>query len=98
MAWHMQYRHFQIADLKALAVGKQLVEIRSVAWELVTKIEQLSECLLHSDDVLSDRDLPSQLLLQIGRGGEMIRMGVGFQLPVNVQLMLLDVCNDSVRS
>lgn len=79
VARRVQGAALQRADGKQLAIGKQMVELAAVARHVVASVEQLAEYLLHRDDMLADADLATQHFLQIGRGGQMIRMHMGFQ-------------------
>ena len=79
----MQHRDIEIADAETVAIFPKAIKVRAVALEVGTGIEQLAECLLHDDDVLADGDLSADLLLQIGRGREVIGVGVGLQMPVD---------------
>lgn len=54
MTRHVQCDAFQLADLESLAVLEQLIELRSVAFEIGACIEELAEYLLHADDIASD--------------------------------------------
>ena len=68
VAGDVQDRHGNLADPELVAVLPQLIEIRPVALEVATRVEQLAEIALHGDDMLADRNFSAQLVLQIGGG------------------------------
>ena len=90
MARGVHYTPFEFADLKTLTVLEQPVELRAVGVH-VLGIEDLFEDALHFLDVDSDGDAPTDLLLQVRRGGEVIGMGVRFKMPLHLQVMAADV-------
>ena len=61
----MEGNAFQLADLEGLAVLEQLVELRSVAFEVGARIEELAEYLLHANDAASYSKLTAEPFLQI---------------------------------
>ena len=58
----------QFPDLEPIVVREEAIELRSVPPELRPFVEHLAEGLLHHGNVAADADLPSQRLLEIGRG------------------------------
>jgi hypothetical protein len=59
-------------------------------------VEDFLEHRLHRADVAADADLAAQLCLQVGRGRQVVGMGVGFQQPVHRQPGLAHVGDDPV--
>jgi len=86
MPRYMQHGDRQRANGETVTIGKQPVEVGTVAAKVLPGIEQLAKGLLHLGDVRADRYLPTQLLLQIGRSGRV--MGMGFQQPVDAKIRL----------
>ncbi len=70
-----------LADVKAVAFLEQLVELAAVALELGALVEDLAEGVLHHGDLVADADLAAEVFLQIGRGGQVVGMDVGFENP-----------------
>jgi hypothetical protein len=58
-----------------------VVELAAIAGEAAAGIEQLAEHLLHLADVAADGDAPAELLLEVGRGRQVVGVGMGFQYP-----------------
>ena len=91
MAGDVQHRDREITDGEARAIGEELVEIGAVAVEIAADVEGCPEGFLHGDDVLADGDLAAKACLQIGRGREVIGVGVGFEQPIHLQIMRRDM-------
>src|SRR5699024_5311075 len=84
------------ADRECVAVGEELVELAAVTLECGSCIEDLAERVLNDGDVLTDADATAELLLDIGRGREMIGMNVGLQNPVELQAVAADEFDQAV--
>ncbi|MNE95740.1 hypothetical protein D3C80_1938720 [compost metagenome] len=84
MTGHMQGRGLECADHERLVRGKQVIELRTVDTELRLKVEQTLEHPLNLADGFADRDLATQLVAQVRRGGQVIGMGMGFQQPLHL--------------
>src|SRR3546814_19246020 len=87
-----------LANLERLAIVEQLVELRAVAFEVGTGVEQLTKHLLHANDVAAYRKLPAELLLKIGSSRDVIGMGMGLDVPNHFQIIRSDVLNNPVCS
>ena len=74
-----------------------MVELTAVGGEVRPGIEDAGEHFLDVGDMRADCGLAAERLLEIGRGGQVIGMGVGFQNPVDGQLLLADIGNDGIR-
>ena len=61
-----------------LAITKQQIEITTFGLHILSR-EDRAEDALHIFDVFANANLPAAKLLDIGGGGQMIRMGMGFQ-------------------
>ena len=92
----MQHFDFQLTDLEGVAVGKQVIELRTVGGKARLCIEQLAEHALHRGDMFTDGDLPAQLFLQVRRSGKVIGVGMGFQQPGHFQIMGSDIVDQLV--
>ncbi len=84
------------ADRKVLAVEQQAVELVAVGPEFILQIEDALEYVLHMGDPGADGNLASQLLPQVVRSGQMIRVGMGFKNPLHAQAPGLDESNELV--
>ena len=73
------------ADLEALAILEQMVELRAVMGKARPGIEDLAEHVLHLADMIADADPAAEMFLDIGRRREMVGMDMGFQHPVHYQ-------------
>src|SRR3546814_12334404 len=67
MAWDMQHGERNIADHQFIPVLEQTVELRAVALELGTFIEDFSEDALHRPDLAPACKLTAKFLLPLGR-------------------------------
>ena len=79
-----------------IAVAQQAIELRAVAGELGAFVEDLAERLLHGVYLGADRQLAAELLLQIGRGGEMVCMRVRLEQPVDGEALVAHIRDDRV--
>ena len=95
MARHVQGAHFQWADMEYLVRREQLVELRAVGPGAILVVH-LGEGPLHRLDGGADGDVAAQLLLQIGRGRQVVRMGMGFQQPAALQAVCAHEGDDLV--
>jgi hypothetical protein len=77
------------ADLVGVAVLEQGVELRAVALELGAFVEDLAEGVLHDHDLVADADLAAELLLDVGRGGQVVGMDMGLDDPLQLQAVVL---------
>lgn len=80
----VQGAHFQCANMKNLVGREQLVELRTVGPGVILMVDG-GERLLHRLDGGADGHVAAQLLLQVGRGGQVVGMRVGFQQPAALQ-------------
>jgi hypothetical protein len=80
-----------LADLVGVAIVEQPVELAAVALELGAFVEDLAEGVLHDGDVLADADLAAQLLLDIGRGRQVVGVDMGLDQPLELEAVLADV-------
>src|SRR3546814_11694925 len=93
----MQHGEQNIADHQFIPVLEQTVELRAVALELGTFIEDFSEDALHRHDLAPDCPLTAKFLLQIGRGRQVVRVRVGLEAPVDGTPLLLHTGDNLVR-
>ena len=89
-------KRLQGSDLVAVALGKQAVELRSVALKFGAFVENLAKGILHKGDVFTDADLAAQLSLNIGGTRQMVGMNVGFNQPFQRQTMRCDEFNHCI--
>ena len=89
-------RHVHLADRVGVAVVEQPVELRAVALELGALVEDLAEGVLHDGDVAADAELAAQLLLDVGRGGQVVGMDMGLDQPLDREAVRLDEGDDLV--
>ena len=96
MARRVEHVAAHLADVETVALFEQRVELAAVALELGAFVEDLAECVLHHGDTVADTDLAAQLVLQVGRGGEMVGVDVAFEDPFDGQVLGTDVIDDPV--
>ena len=85
VAGHGQHAEPERARHEGLAVAPQPVELRAVAAEVLAGVEDLTERLLHLDDARADADAAAELPLEVGRGGQVVRMRVRLEDPFDAQ-------------
>src|SRR6056297_227583 len=83
--------------MKAVALGKELVELAAIALELRAFVEHFAKGILNNLNAVADTDLSAQSLLQIGRGTQVVGMDMRLEQPLHIEIMLFDVSNDAVR-
>jgi hypothetical protein len=83
VAWHVQRDDGDVSDRKLIAVLEEPIELRAVPREVGASVEQFSEDVLDADDFPADRELAAQVLLEIGRGRQVIGVSVGLQEPID---------------
>ena len=83
-----------LADRVGVAIIEQPVELRPVALEFGAFVEHLAERVLHHGDVTPDPDPAAQLALDIGRGGQMVGVDMGFDQPFDRQALDADKGDD----
>ena len=72
--------------MEHLVGREQLVELRAVCRGAGLVLD-VGNRLLHRLDGCADRHFAAELLLQIGRGRQVVGMGMGFQQPAAGQIM-----------
>ncbi len=95
VAGGMHHPGLQLANGKGLTVLEQMIEGRTVGGHGAV-VEHLAEHFLHVLNVFANRDLAAEQLFEIGRGGEMVGMGMAFQQPVHREPLLAHVGGDLV--
>src|SRR3546814_5580997 len=73
-----------------------MVELAAVAGKFSAGIEHLAESILHHGDVETDAKPAAQLLLQVGRGRQVVGMHMGFDDPLDSQALLAHEGDDRV--
>ena len=96
MAGDVKNRYRQGADAEGISVLEQHIELRTVMREFGAGVEQLAKHGLQRSDVLADRDCAAKPFLKIGRGREVIGMGMGLEQPNHLQIMRSDVFDDRI--
>lgn len=86
----------QRADLIAVAILEQAVELAAVALELGAFVEDLAEGVLDDGDVLADADLAAELALYVGRSGKVVGMDMGLDQPFEIEAVLFDESDDRI--
>ena len=84
------------ADRKGLVGLGEVVELAAIAGERVARIEEFAENGLYLADVCADGDPTAQLPAQVGRGGEMVGVGVGLEYPRDRQALCPHPVDDPV--
>ena len=79
------------ADLEALAVLEQVVELRAVAGEAALGVVDLGEGVLDGGDPRADPDPPAERVAQVRGSREVVGMHVGLEDPVEPELRRADV-------
>ncbi|MNJ49407.1 hypothetical protein D3C77_446340 [compost metagenome] len=80
----VQRARLQRADGKSLLIVEQHIELTAIAGEATVGIEQRAEDFLHLGDLATDCNLPTQRLFEVGRGGQVIGVYMGFQYPLDL--------------
>ncbi len=94
VAGYVQGLYLKDTDLELLLILEQRIEGCAVGLDFGLYIEDATERGLHLLDVLADGDFAAHLFLQPDRSGQMVGMGVGFQNPLHLQLMLAHKIHD----
>ena len=89
VAGGVQSLGLQSTNLECLAIAQQAVELATVAGKFGARIEQLAKHVLHLGDVRTNGQLAAQLLLQIGRGRQMVSVHMRLQNPLHTQVQRL---------
>ena len=82
------------ANRVGVAILEQAVELAAIALKLGALVEDFAEHLLHFADVLADADLAAELFAGLGRGRQVVGMGVGFDQPFEFQPPIADESDD----
>jgi hypothetical protein len=61
-----------------------MVELAAVALELGSGVEHLAEDVLDDTDVPADGERAAEPVLDVGRGREVVRVGVGLENPLDL--------------
>ena len=77
MPRHEKRDQLDAADCQRVTVVKQAIKLRSVAGELRSLVENLSEDALDGDDLLTDRQLSAELFLKVWRRRQVVGVRVG---------------------
>ena len=85
------------SEFEGLAVAEQLVELTAVALERAFGIEDLCENALDDVDLGADAGLAAELFLKIRRGGQVVGVNVGFENPLDGQVVPPHIGDDVVR-
>ena len=88
MAGRVEHLRLELADVEALAVLEQVIEVAAVGLQ-IGGVEDRPENALHILDVLADADLGAGLGLDIGRARQVVGMSVGLERPFNRVACLL---------
>ena len=89
---------FQVANPIFLTVFKEMIELRTIALEIVAGIKNFTEGVLHGGHVFPDGNLATNEILQVWRSREMVCMDVCLDDPFHFQLLLFDIPNDRLRT
>ncbi len=85
-----------VAHVIGVAILEQGVKLASIALEFGPFVEDLAEGFLHDQDLLAYPDLAAQSLLDIGRCRQMVRMDMGFDDPLELEVVLPDMLDNRV--
>ena len=96
VAWGEDDPPRQVADSKRITGLEETVPLAPVGREVVVQAVDVLPQLLDADDFFADRSGGLQLLVEIGRGGEVVGVGMGVQQPFDGQAFRLDVVQDGV--
>lgn len=97
MARGMQNPGGKAADPEGFTVGEQAIELASIGDEVGFRIEQFCEKSLNHRHPIANAGLAPQRGAQIGGGGQVVGMDMGFQHPFDRQPALADMGDDPVR-
>ena len=86
----------ETTDPVGVATFEELVELTAIALEFGAFVEDLPERFLDQSDLTSDANLATELFLNIGRAGKMIRMHMCLDQPLQIEAARLDVGNHFV--
>ena len=70
-----------------------MVELGTVGVEAGLHVEDAFEHALHQCDVVADTGFAAELRFQVGRSGQVVGVGVGFQNPGHGELLAFDEGN-----
>ena len=76
----MEHLGVELADLEALTVLEQMIEVAAVGFQ-ISGIEDRAKNALHILDMLADANLGPGLRLHIGRAGQVVGMGMSLECP-----------------
>jgi hypothetical protein len=96
VAGHVHRLHLHAADVEALAVGEQVVELAAVGQEAALQVVELAEGGLHLRDVRADGDAAAGAGLDVARGGQVVGVCVGLQDPLQHQAVFAQVGHDGI--
>ena len=92
----MQYAPLKTTDGECVALSEQLIELAAVALEFGAGVKRLAKYFLYVSDVRTNAGLAAQLLMQVRRGRQVIRVYVGLQNPLDLQIVAADVLDNLV--
>ena len=75
-----------------------MVELAAIGQECPFEVVDLLERRLHLADVLTDGDSPAHMLLQVARTGQMVRVSVRFEDPLDGEPFGLHVREQGIGS
>ena len=80
----------QASKLKAFSIGKQLVKLRAVPLKGFTQVEDTRKDFLNFPNILPNRNLATQLRLNVGCSRQVVSMSMGLQNPFDFESILLN--------
>ncbi len=84
VTWRENRKGLQITDRICVAIFEKAIKLAAVALELRSFVKNFPENVLNDANVLSNAEFPTELLLNVGRCGEVIGMRVCFDEPLDL--------------
>ena len=78
------------AQVEAVVIGKQMVELASIARQVRPGIEDRTKGILRDGDLASDSEFTAERAANVRCGGQVIGMNMGFQYPLTLEPLLPD--------
>ena len=96
MARGVQNTPLETTNGKGVAFLEQLVELAAIALEFCAGIKRLAKYLLNIANVGTNSGFAAQFVMQVRRRRQVIRVYVGFQDPLDLQVVAADVLNNLI--
>eukprot|EP00003_Mantamonas_plastica_P027470 TRINITY_DN5895_c0_g4_i1.p2 TRINITY_DN5895_c0_g4~~TRINITY_DN5895_c0_g4_i1.p2 ORF type:complete len:242 (+),score=2.08 TRINITY_DN5895_c0_g4_i1:471-1196(+) len=92
----MQYPPFQATDAEGIPFTEELIKLTAITGKLGASVKRFTEDFLHIKDMGSNSGFTPQVFMQIRCRREMVSMNVGFENPLDSQVMAANILYDRV--